>query len=150
VVTRYAGGWGVPYFSFTSERGSSCTNDLTGYTCTRLTLGDIEFFGDVDLPDDTSIVSGTYRSTHDYRLDAVVEVPHPHAAAALRSLQESYGKCQPGHPSPLNPTGLTKICVLANDNAYTASGEPDSRLFTIGTGLRKNGSRVIAMVIKSR
>ncbi len=33
VVTRYAGGWGVPYFSFTSERGSHCTNDFAGYTC---------------------------------------------------------------------------------------------------------------------
>ena len=33
VVTRYAGGWGVPYFSFTSERGSRCTNDFAGYTC---------------------------------------------------------------------------------------------------------------------
>ena len=91
-----------------------------------------------------------YRSTHDYRLDAVVEVPAPHAAVALRSLHEGFGKCQAGHPSPLNPAGLTKICVLANDNAYTASGEPDSRLFTIGTGVRKNGTRVISMAIKSR
>ena len=150
LVTRYAGGWGVPFFSFTSERGSTCTNTFTGYTCTPVTLADVEFFGDMDLPDDSTIVSGTYRSTHDYRLDAVVEVPAPHAAAALRNLREGFGTCQPGHPSPLNPAGLTKLCVMANDNAYTASGEPDSRLFTIGTGLRKDGSRVISMAIKSR
>ena len=150
VVTRYAGGWGVPYFSFTSERGSRCTNDFAGYTCTPVTLADVEFFGDLNLPDDSTVISGTYRSTHDYRLDAVVEVPAPHAAAALRNLHEGFGKCQPeGHPSPLNPAGLTKLCVLANDTSYTASGEPDSRLFTIGTGVRKNGTRVIAMAIKS-
>jgi len=149
VVTRYAGGWGVPYFSFTSERGSHCTNDFAGYTCDPVTLADVEFFGDVNLPDDSRIVSGTYRATHDYRLDAVLEVPAPHAAAALHSLREGFGKCQPGHPSPLNPAGLTKMCVLANDTDYTASGEPDSRLFTIGTGLRKDGTRVIALAIKS-
>src|SRR6187549_3778376 len=80
VVTRYAGGWGVPYFSFTSERGSHCTNDFAGYTCDPVTLADVEFFGDVNLPDDSRIVSGTYRATHDYRLDAVLEVPAPHAA----------------------------------------------------------------------
>jgi len=149
VVTRYAGGWGVPYFSFTSERGSRCTNDFAGYTCDPVTLADVEFFGDVNLPDDSRIVRGTYRATHDYRLDAVLEVPAPHAAAALHSLREGFGKCQPGHPSALNPAGLTKICVLANDTNYTASGEPDSRLFTIGTGLRKDGTRVIALAIKS-
>ena len=149
VVTRYAGGWGVQYFSLTSERGSHCTNDFAGYTCEPVTLADVEFFGDVDLPEDSTIISGTYRSTHDYRLDAVLQVPAPHAGAALSGLHESFGKCQPGHPSPLNTAGLTKICVLANDTTYTASGEPDSRLFTIGTGLRKDGTRVISMAVKS-
>ena len=41
LVTRYAGSWGVPYFSFTSERGSPCTNKLTGYICDPLTLADV-------------------------------------------------------------------------------------------------------------
>jgi hypothetical protein len=89
---------GVPYFSFTSERGSHCTNDFAGYTCEPVTLADVEFFGDVDLPEDSTIISGTYRSTHDYRLDAVLQVPAPHAAAALSGLHESFGKCQPGIP----------------------------------------------------
>jgi len=151
VVTRYAGGWGVPYFSFTSERGSHCTNDFAGYTCEPVTLADVEFFGDVDLPEDSTIISGTYRSTHDYRLDAVLQVPGPHAAAALSGLHESFGKCQPGHPSPLNTAGLTKICVLANDDAVTREGEPPSRLFVIGTGIRSDdGTRVVDMTIRSR
>ncbi len=149
IVTRYAGGWGVPYFSYTSERGSVCTNDFTGRTCTPLTLADVEFFSDLDLPNDTRVISGTYRATHDYRLDAVLEVPPAGAAKALAALNDGFGKCQPGHPSPLDRRGLTKLCVLANDNSYTASGEPDSRLFTIGTGLRKDGTRAISMSIKS-
>ena len=61
ILTQYAGAWGVPYFSFTTDRGSTCTNDLTGYTCEAMTLADIEYFGDIDLPDDSSVVAGTYR-----------------------------------------------------------------------------------------
>ena len=40
-----------------------------------MTLADVEYFGDIDLPDDSSVVAGTYRSTHDYQMEAVVEVP---------------------------------------------------------------------------
>ena len=51
VLSRYAGAWGVPYFSFTTERGSTCTNDFAGYTCTELTLAEVEYFGQFDLPE---------------------------------------------------------------------------------------------------
>ena len=67
ILTQYAGAWGVPYFTFRTDRGSMCKNDLTGYTCSPMTLADVEYFGDVDLPDNSSVVSGTYRSTHDYQ-----------------------------------------------------------------------------------
>ena len=40
VLSRYAGSWGVPYFSFTTERGSTCINHFAGYTCTQLTLAE--------------------------------------------------------------------------------------------------------------
>ena len=42
----------MPYFPFTSDRGSTCKNTLTGYACSPLTLADVEYFGDIDLPDD--------------------------------------------------------------------------------------------------
>ena len=72
------------------------------------------------------------------------------AAPALKTLYESFGKCQPSHPSPINTQGLSKVCVLANDDSVVESGEPASRLFSIGTGLRKDGTRVIGLFIKSR
>lgn len=150
VVLRYAGGWGVPYFSFTTDRGSSCTNDLTGYTCDQLTLADVEFYGDVDLPDSTKIVSGRYRSTHDFTLDTRVEMPKADAAAGLNSLQAAYGKCQQDHPSPLPASGLANLCVMANDDAVTGSEEAAGQLFTIGTGVRKDGVRVAVLAVKSR
>ena len=93
MLTRYAGAWGVPYFSFTSERGSTCTNNFTGYTCTPITLAEVEFFGEFDLPDDTTVISGhaTARPTTTcWR--PLLEVPRASSAAALKSLNSNFGR----------------------------------------------------------
>jgi hypothetical protein len=150
ILTRFAGAWGVPYFGFTSERGSECTNNFTGYVCSPITLAEVEFYADIDLPDDTTVVSGRYRSTHDYQLEARLEVPAASAPAALKSLNTAFGRCVPNHPTPLSTRGLTMVCAMANSDTFTESGEPSSRLYVVGTGLRKDGSRPIAMSIKSR
>ena len=96
------------------------------------------------------MVSGTYRSTHDYQLEARLEVPAASAPAALKSLNTAFGGCVPNHPTPLSTRGLTMFCAMANSDTFTESGEPASRLYVVGTGLRKDGSRPIAMSIKSR
>jgi hypothetical protein len=150
ILAQYAGAWGVPYFTFTSDRGSPCTNNFTGYICSPVTLADVEFFGDVRLPADTRVVSGTYRSTHDYMLEASMEVPPPSEAAALKALNTAYGKCIGDHPYPMPTAGLSHLCVIANDTTVTESGEPSSRIYTIGTGLRKDGTRLIALNVRSR
>jgi hypothetical protein len=150
ILTRYAGAWGVPYFSFSTDRGSTCKNDLTGYTCAPMTLADVEYFGDVDLPDDSSVVDGTYRSTHDYQMEAVIEVPVGSAAQALTSLRATFGTCIDEIPSPVSTKGMHDTCVMANDDVYGESDEPSSRLYLIGTAVRTDGTRIIAMVIKSR
>jgi hypothetical protein len=41
-------------------------------------------------------------------------------------------------------------CVMANDDIYSESEEPSGRLYLIGTAVRTDGTRIIAMVIKSR
>lgn len=150
VVFRFAGGWGVPYFSFTTERGSDCVNRITGYVCTPLNLADVEYYGDIDLPDNTRVLNGTYTSTHDYRLESLLEVPGGTPAGAMKSLNEAFGPCRSGHPSPIDTTDLKQVCVLANDDAVIESGEPTGRLYVIGTGLREDGARVIGLSIRSR
>jgi hypothetical protein len=105
----------------------------------------------VDLPDDSKMISGTYKATHDYQLDATIHVPKASAKDALAGLKEAYGQCQPGHPSPLNPKSFREICVIANDDTKAAdSSELSSRLYVIGTGLNKDGSRRIVLTMKSR
>jgi hypothetical protein len=53
-----------------------------------MTLADVEYIGNVDLPDNGSVVAGTYRSTYDYQMEAIVEVP---AATASQALASSIG-----------------------------------------------------------
>ena len=150
ILARFAGGWGVPYFSTTTDRGSRCVNTFTGFECPSLTVADIGYFGDVELPPDTRVVSSHYRSTHDYQLVAVLEVPPAEAAAALTALQDSYGRCVKGHSSPLTEPGLKSLCILANDQDTAEGGTPDSRVFVVGTALRADQTRVINLSVRSR
>jgi acyl CoA:acetate/3-ketoacid CoA transferase alpha subunit len=150
ILAQYAGAWGVPYFTFRTDRGSTCKNDLAGYTCSPMTLADVEYFGDVDLPENSAVVTGTYRATHDYQMQAIIEVPLASADLALTSLNQAFGHCISELPSPLTAKGIRDTCVMANDDVFTESEEPSGRLYLIGTGVRQDGTRVIGMVIKSR
>ena len=149
LVLRQAGRWGVPYFSFTSERGSPCTNTFTGYVCEPPTLADVEFYSELDLPDDTTVLSGLYRSTHDYQLDARLVVPAPSAAAAMTVLRANFGRCLRNHTALIDTARLKGVCVMANDEQII-SGEPESRLYNVATGLGRDGTRTIGLAIKSR
>jgi hypothetical protein len=150
VLARFAGGWGVPYFSQTTDRGSRCVNTFTGFECASLTLADVGYFGDVELPADTRVVSSHYRSTHDYQLEAVLEVPPASAADGLAALQDSYGRCVKDHSSPLTEPGLKSVCILANDQDTTATGVPDSRVYVVATALRSDRTRVVNLSVRSR
>ena len=150
VLARFAGVWGVPYFATTTDRGSRCVNTFTGFECPALTLGDIGYFGDVEMPPDTRVVSSYYRSTHDYQLQAELEVPPASAADGLAALKESYGKCVKNHSSPLTEPGLKSLCILANDQDATETGTPDSRVYVIATALRADKTRVVNLSVRSR
>jgi hypothetical protein len=150
IVVRYAGGWGVPYFSFTTERGSRCQNTLTGYVCEPPNLADVEYFGDLKLPTDTLVVTGIYRSTHDYQLDATLAVPARSAARALTNLNQEFGKCRSDQPSPIDTKGLRSVCVMATNDAAAQCEEPSSRVYSVVTGLRGDGTRIVGLSIHSR
>jgi hypothetical protein len=150
ILARFAGAWGVPYFSTTTERGSRCVNTFTGFECESLTPADVGYFGDVELPPDTRVVSSHYRQTHDYQLDAVLEVPPGGAKAALANLHDTYGPCVKAHPSPFSERHLTSLCILANDQVTTETGTPDSRLFVVGTALRADKTLVVNLSVRSR
>jgi hypothetical protein len=150
VLVRQAGEWGVPYFSFTSAHGSPCTNDLAGYTCDPLTLADVEFLGEVDLPDDTVVLAGSYRSTHDYQLSAQLRVPAGSVDPARQQLRESFGSCRKGVSTPLQSRGLSRVCTMANDTGADEDGELASRLYSVGSGLAEDGTLLVGLSIRSR
>ena len=101
-----------------------CKNDFTGYTCSPMTLADVEYFGDVDLPDNSAVVTGTYRSTHDYQMEAIIEVPLDSADQALTSLNQSFGNCISELPSPLSARESARP---ASWQMMTSSQSPRSR-----------------------
>jgi hypothetical protein len=150
LLVRQAGAWRVPYFSFTSAHGSHCTNDFTGYTCEPLTLADVEFFGDLDLPDDTTVLTGSYRATHDYQLAAQLAVPARSAEAAAKELRSAFGACRRDVFTPLDTRDLRHFCAMATEDGAETAGEPASRLYAVGTGVRKDGTRLIGLTIRSR
>jgi hypothetical protein len=83
-------------------------------------------------------------------MEAIIEVPAASANQALASLNHAFGDCIKELPSPMSTKGIRDNCVMANADAVGESDEPSSRLYMIGTGVRKDGTRVIGMVIKSR
>jgi hypothetical protein len=152
ILSRYAGSWGVPYFTFTTERGSVCTNDFTGYHCDDLTLADIRWWGDIYLPPNAIVQSSHYKSTHDFELDAVVEVPKQSATPTLAAVRKTFGSCIPDHPTRLETEGLRGVCVMAND--ATDSTDSDARLsdtlYEITTATKPDGTLVINIHEESR
>lgn len=152
ILSRYAGGWGVPYFSFTTDRGSLCTNDFTGYHCDNVSKADVVWWGDLTLPDSAAVESARYKSTHDFTLDAVVRVPKADAAHTYASLRKTFGDCIADHPTRLDTDGLGGVCVMAND-ASDSTGDSTplaDTLYEITTGVEKDGTLVIGIHEESR
>lgn len=152
ILSRYAGGWGVPYFTFVTDRGTTCTNDFTGYHCDNLTRADIEWWGDVQLPAKTKLIRSHYKSTSDFTLDALVEIPVAEQKHTLVVLAKNFGGCQPDHPTRMDTAGLTKVCVRANDatESMDSSKPLSDTLYEVTTGYRKNGALLLNIHEESR
>lgn len=152
IVFHYAGSWGVPFFSFTTDRGGKCTNTITGYTCDQLTPADISWWGDVDLPQHTNVVSGHYESTDKSRLDAVVVVPKSEAKSTYKKLRKTFGSCGRKRPSNIDASKLKHRCIMAHPESEPRAdhGPGSDRTYVISTGLRHDGDRVIGIKEKSR
>lgn len=149
LVTRFAGGWGIPYFSFTTDNGSSCTNTWGGYRCTQVTPADFAVYTGQPLPPGTTIVSATYVATHDYSLDAVLRTDAQQADAALKQLHSTYGECRNG-PIPPELTDAKNVCRMANQDDTTDSGVPSPRIYSVTTGQAKDGQLITVVHIQSR
>lgn len=152
VLSKFAGGWGVPYFTFVTDRGTTCTNDFTGYHCDNLTRADIIWWSDAQLPQGTRLIRSHYKSTNDFSLDALVQVPAAESKQTLAALGKTFGPCRPDHPTQLTTPGLTHLCVRANDaTEEIESSKPLSDvLYEVSSGYRKSGDLLVAINEQSR
>lgn len=150
MLTRFAGTWGVPYFSFTTDNGSSCTNNWTGYVCDSITPADYLLYTGQPVPRGTVIISGSYAVTHDFTVEAVLVSNKASAANAYKALTGAYGRCGAG-PTPDELSQATQICRMTTDDDATATDKPPpDKTYTVVTGLLKNGQRVTVVQIQSR
>jgi hypothetical protein len=152
ILSRYAGDWGVPYFSWTTVRGSVCTNDIAGYHCDDLTVADINWYGDLDLPSSSTVLSAHYKSTHDFELEAIVEVPESDAKDTVAGLDDTFGGCVDNHPTRLDTDGLDGVCVRANDASDSTESDAPlaDTLYEVTTGAQKDGTLMVTVYEKSR
>lgn len=150
VLTRFAGGWGVPYFSFTTDNGSTCTNTLTGFVCNSITPADFALYSRQALPPGTVIVAGSMEITHNYTINAVLVTTKAQAANAAKVLTKEFGACGTG-PTPAELAKATKICrMTTDDDVPDTDRPPPEKTYTVTTGLMNNGQRVTVLQIQSR
>ena len=151
IILLFGGRWGLPYFSFTSDNGSPCVNTWGGYSCSSLTTDDFELYSQFELPPGTTIRSASYAATSNYSLDAVLVTDKAHAAQALKALTTKYGTCRTGQQVPSQLSGATKECRMSTDDEPVATDKaPPAILYTVATGLAKDGSRITVVHIQSR
>jgi len=149
-LTRFAGGWGVPYFDFTTDNGSSCTNTWSGFVCDSITPADYALYTGRPLPPGTVIISGTYTVTHNFAVSAVLVSTKASAPAAYKALSQAYGQCGDG-PTPDELADATEVCrMTTDDDAAATDRPPPDRTYTVTTGLLENGQRVTVVQIQSR
>lgn len=147
VLSRFAGGWGVPYFSFTTANGSACTNTWTGYRCDTVTPADLQLYTGA-LPAGTTITSARLSVTHEYSLDAVLTTDAKHAAATGKALQSQYGRCGPG-PIPSQLAKAKSVCRMSSDVGGSTT-RPSARIYAVTTGIVGGGKRLTVVHIESR
>ncbi|WP_141211153.1 hypothetical protein [Enemella dayhoffiae] len=152
IVWTNAGRWGVPMFSFTNEHGSKCRNDFIGRSCSPMTLEDIRFRSQVEIPDGTKVLLSSWKETHDFELTARLVYPGGEAkGAGWIALSKKFGECRQNAPSPLSTVpDLDGLCVMSNETVRTEGGQPTDRIWQISTANQKDGTMLVHMDIKSR
>lgn len=149
ILSQFAGGWGIPYFPFTTANGSKCTNTWTGYTCPALTRADFELYAETTLPIGTRIRSASYTVTNDVTVDAALVTNKSSVDAARKQLVEGFGGCGSG-PVPDQLANATHVCRMSTDDDTATDKPPPPRLFSVVTGIMADGSMVTVLHIQSR
>lgn len=151
VLMLNAGRWGVPYFSFTTERGSHCTNTWSGYHCENITVADYNRWSDFALPAGTVLMKSSYtKDNGDFEIAAQLRTEAQHADAVGKALLARYGACQASGVRPVELVGYDKVCLVNSDlNRGTQSGSL-SRKWVLATGVAPDGSRLTVLTFGSR
>lgn len=146
ILMLNAGRWGVPYFSFTTDRGSRCTNTWTGYHCENITVADYNRWSDFALPDGTMLMKSSYtKDNNDFTIEAQLRTDAAHAEAVGLALVARYGACHSDGVRPIELVGYDQICLINSDHQRGTQTSSLSRKWVIATGVAKDGSRLTVL-----
>ncbi|MDN5725081.1 MAG: hypothetical protein L0G99_03990 [Propionibacteriales bacterium] len=152
-LTRRAGEWGIPYFSFTTPGGSTCTNQWAGYTCEDVTDADFAEWAKLALPERTRLVEAKYTRTHNYQLRAVLRTEADPAVvdAAWRKIAQRFGRCQDIGVPPMEFVDYTDVCLINSRlGPPETSGVPAGENWTVSTAIAPDGTRLTIIDLASR
>jgi len=151
ILGSQAGDWGVPYFSFTTENGTTCTNTWIGHTCDDVTLADFEQWADLQVPEGTTLLSASYTKTNaDFEVVAELRTDPEHAKEFGELLKEKYGKCQDAGYRPEELADHDEVCLVNSVLARGTQDAPLTRRWLLSTGVAKDGTRLTLLTFASR
>lgn len=153
ILSGLAGRWGVPGFAFTNDYGSDCKNNLTGYTCSPMTLADIEQATGFDLPEDAEVQSSLLTMPNDeVQAQILLTAQQAEEIAVHDRLQQNYGDCSPLAASPLNSIpGLTDLCVRTNMGVtVTEAEQATTKLWRVSVANTPEGNVLVDFDIRNR
>lgn len=146
-----AGQWGVPYFSFTTEHDTECTNTWIGHTCEDVTVADFEKWTDLQVPEGTTLLSATYTKRNaDFEVVAELRTDAEHAKKFGQALTKKYGKCQDAGFRPAKLEGHKSICLVNSALERGTQDAPLTRRWLLSTGIAEDGSRLTLLTFASR
>ncbi|WP_026927011.1 hypothetical protein [Granulicoccus phenolivorans] len=153
ILSGLAGRWGVPGFAFTNDNGSQCRNNVTGYTCSPMTLRDIKAATEFDLPDE-SVVRSSLLTMPNHEVQAQIQLTAQQAEAfdLHHRLQQAYGDCSPLAASPLNSIpDLTDLCVRTNMGVTVTEAEKaTTKLWRVSVANTPEGNVLVDFDIRNR
>ena len=146
-----AGEWGVPYFTFTTEHDTTCTNTWIGHTCEDVTLADFEEWAKLDVPEGTTLLSATYTKRNaDFEVVAELRTDAKHAKSFGKALKEQYGGCQDAGFRPTELEGYEQVCLVNSVLARGTQDAPLTRRWMVSTGVAEDGTRLTLLTFASR
>lgn len=150
LLWRQAPEWGIPYASFTNERGSECENTWSGFRCDPMTLTDLDVRTGITFPEGTEIDRAVYTETHNFAVQARVIIPRGEGKQIEKQLRAEFGPCQDVGRNPLT-SEASRRCLRSSDGVRGDGGELPPNVWQVASAVPDDLAKLVVDVdLRSR